>query len=72
MRVARFGKGVGRGVWVAPWMGPNGELILVAVSRTDRRLGEIMLALGDNHVKASEDLWAIVERDDPMPMLQVI
>jgi hypothetical protein len=72
MRIASFGKGVGRGVWLAPWMGPNGELILVAVRRDDRMVGERMLSLGDNHVQASDELWAALEAADPQPQLKVI
>ena len=53
-------------------MGPNGELILVAVRRDDRKVAERMLAFGDDHVRASEELWALLELDDPMPILKVI
>jgi hypothetical protein len=72
MRTASFANGVGRGVWVAPWMGPNGELILVAVRRDDRKVAERMLAFGDDHVRASEELWMLLEQSDPMPILKVI
>lgn len=72
MRKATFSSGVGRGVWVAPWMGPNGELILVAVRRDDRRVAERVLSAGDDHVKASDELWAAIEREDPLPALKVI
>lgn len=53
-------------------MGPNGELILVAVRRNDRSAGERMLKPGDDHVGAADDLWAVLEREDPVPNLQVI
>lgn len=72
MRRATFKNGVGRGVFVEPWMGRNGETILVAVDRHNRRLAEIELAVGDDHFGASERLWAVVERDDPIPTLKVI
>lgn len=72
MRKVTFQAGVGRGVWVAPWMGPNGETILVAVRRDDRKVSERMLAFGDDHVQASEDLWDELERADPQPALKVI
>lgn len=72
MRKATFGKGVGRGVWVAPWMGPGGELVLVAVRRDDRMVDQRMLTFGDDHVRASEELWAALERADPVPSLRVI
>jgi hypothetical protein len=64
--------GVGRGVWVAPWMGKNGETILVAVTRDDRRIEERTLSPGDGHVQAVDELWDILERADPERMLKVI
>ena len=70
MRRATFG--VGRGVWVAPWMGESGETILVAVRRDGRRAGSRTLLAGDDHIGAADALWAILERDDPEPMLKVI
>jgi len=63
----------GRGVWIAPWMGPNGETVLVALNRHDRQLGDVILIpAGGNHLAASDELWARVERDDPIPNLRVI
>lgn len=64
--------GVGRGVWVAPWMGENGETILVAVHRNNRLIDQRVLKFGDDHVQASEDLWALLDRIDPMPVLRII
>lgn len=72
MHKAACKAGVGRGVWVAPWMGPNGETILVAVKRDDRLVAERMLSFGDDHVQASDELWRALERADPCPVLRVI
>lgn len=72
MRKATFSAGVGRGVWVAPWMGPNGEIILVAVRRNDRMVDQRMLLFGDDHVRAADELWAALEREDPQPNLKII
>jgi hypothetical protein len=64
---------LGRGVWVAPWRGPNDEIVLLAVSRWHRLLGAPRIVpAGANHVQASDDLWARVERDDPIPSLHII
>ncbi len=66
-------KPYGRGVWIAPWMGPNGEMILVGLNRHDRQIGDpLMIPLGGNHLAASDELWKRVDRDDPMPQLRVI
>jgi hypothetical protein len=63
----------GRGVWIAPWMGPNGETILVALNRHEHQIGEqIMIPLGGNHLAASDELWSRVEKHDPIPKLRVI
>lgn len=65
--------GFGRGVWQAPWMGPNGETILVAVNRDRRQVGaEIMIPLGGAHHAASDELWARLERDDPLPIMKLV
>ena len=67
-----FSFDVERGVHVAPWMGPNGELVLVAVSRHHRRIAERMIPMGDGHVFAADALWDVLEREDPLPNLHVI
>ena len=61
-----------RGVWVSQWRGPNGETILVAVTRDGRRIAERVLGPGDGHVQAADELWELLDRLDPMPILQVI
>lgn len=73
MQRAKYKNGhVARGVWVAPWMGPSGETIIVAVARDGRRVAERELTAGDDHVGAGDALWVLLERADPMPRLQVI
>lgn len=67
MRVAKLGAGVGRGVWLAPWQGPNGEMILVAVSSKCRRLREVTVPIGANHVDAAERLLDLLDEQDPDP-----
>jgi hypothetical protein len=62
----------GRGVWIAPYKGRNGEMILVALDRKERRLEERLVAFGDDHMKAADDLWQVVDREDPMPTLRLI
>ena len=63
----------GRGVWVAPWQGSNGETILVALDRHDRQIGDtILIPRGGNEIAARAELSARVERIDSMPKLRVI
>lgn len=62
-----------RGVWVAPWLGPKGETVLVAVDRHHCRIGdEVLVPAGMNSVLIADGLWERVDRDDPMPQLSVI
>lgn len=72
VRKASLGSSVGRGVWVAPWMGQNGETIIVAVRRDGRIVDERALLPGADHVGASDELWKRLELADPAPNLKVI
>lgn len=56
------GERLARGVWVLPYMGPNYELILVAVQGDGRALGEpVMIPWGADSVKVAEDLWDLLD-----------
>lgn len=73
MRQAKVGPMAERGVWIAPWLGPDGETILVAVDQHHRRIGsECRVAAGASHVLAADEMWERVERDDPIPRLHAI
>jgi hypothetical protein len=55
----------GRGVWKAPWMGRNGELVLVAVDATHRMVGKpALLPLGSDYIAMVDDLWNALERSE--------
>lgn len=67
------GQAFGRGVWMAPWLGPNGETILVAVTREKRLAGEpVIVPIGGNHVAASDELWDRLDGRDPIPNLKLV
>jgi hypothetical protein len=70
VRTATFG--VGRGVFVAPWNGRNGERILVAVDRQNRFVEKRLIPAGEPDIRASDELWELLERLDPVPALKVI
>lgn len=71
MRKATFGEG--RGVWVAPWMGPKGEIVLLAIRRDGRLVGEpYTIPVGTSHILALDALWERLDREDPERALQVI
>lgn len=73
MRVGKFSELLQRGVWVAPWMGPNGEFVLIAIDRHHRIVGDpVTVPAGANHVQMADELWERLDAADPMPMLKVI
>jgi hypothetical protein len=56
-----------RGVWKAPWMGPDGEIVLLAVTADHRLLiPPSVIALGSNHFKAYDGLWELLDARDPV------
>lgn len=61
-----------RGLYVAPWMGENGEIILLAVTST-RRLAAPPLEVpwGEDSVAFAERLQATLDEVDP-PFLRLI
>lgn len=62
-----------RGVWVAQWLGPSGEMILVAVSREHRQVGDLVLIpAGGNSLEASDELWRRLDGEDPIPNLKLV
>lgn len=72
MRTPSFNAVLGRGVYVAPWLGQNGETILVSLRRDGRMVAERRLLPGDDHLGASDALWAELDLVDPEPRLKVI
>ncbi len=64
---------LGRGVFHAPWLGPDGELVLLSV-RSDHRLNAPPLVVphGASRIAAAERLEAALEGDDPVARLRVI
>ena len=72
MRMALPGRSVQRGVYVAPWMGEGGELVLLAIT-SHQRLAAPPLELrpGEDRVAASDRLWDALERVDPDPKVKL-
>lgn len=56
-----------RGVWVAPWVGPDGEMVLLAItSRAQLATGvPTIVPSGASQVDASDRLWETIEAVDP-------
>lgn len=64
-RIAHFGEMYDRGVWLAPWLGDNGEFILVAVNSRRRKVAEEIIPAGADHAAAAERLYEALDRDEP-------
>lgn len=74
MRTATIGRDLlGRGVYLAPWQGPNGEIVLLAITHK-RALAcpPRMIPAGASHILAGDEMWELLERDDAVPNLKVI
>lgn len=72
MRIARPGQPLARGVYVAPWMGEQGELVLLAItSRSRLACPPITIPHGADRVAASDAAWAAIEAVDPVADLRL-
>ena len=55
-----------RGVWIAPWIGPQGEVVLVAVTSAHRlAAAPVTVPAGADRIAAAEALWDHLEAVDP-------
>lgn len=64
---AKLGQRLERGVHIAPWMGPNGEFELLAVT-SDRRLltgVPVRIPLGSDYGTKGDELWDMLDEFDP-------
>ena len=65
--------GVGRGVWVAPWLSENGEAIIVAVTRRGRlACAAVVVAAGASEEIVTEALWGYLDGHDPERVLALV
>jgi hypothetical protein len=56
-----------RGVWLAPWFGPGGQVVLVAIASEHRKLAELVVLIGGDHVQATDGLWESLDVEAPVP-----
>ena len=54
-----------RGVWVAPWLGENGETVLLAIDSRRRLVTDPLPVIGTDHVRLATVLWNMLELADP-------
>lgn len=64
---AELSKLLDRGVWKAPWMGPNGEFVLLVVTSGHTLLvPPSVLALGSDYIASFDALWELLDERDPL------
>jgi hypothetical protein len=64
---------LGRGVWQAPFDGPDGEMVLVAVTSRGRIVGEVaVIPHGASRVETAERMLAALDLADPVAVLRAI
>jgi hypothetical protein len=59
-----------RGVYRQPFLGPNGEMVLIAITSEHKRLEEVLVSIDDNPFDASDQLWDRLDKADPAPTLE--
>lgn len=56
-----------RGIWKAPWMGPDGEIVLLVITSERKLLGPpTTLPKGSDYLKAMDALWELLDHRDPV------
>lgn len=62
-----------RGVWKAQWQGPNGEIVLLAISSDHKLLTGTphVISVGGDHIAAADALWDLLDARDPVSPAQV-
>lgn len=62
-----------RGVWQAPWLGPDGELVLIAITRARSMYGlPFVVPHGASRIEAAERMMGELDAVDAVPNLQLI
>jgi hypothetical protein len=62
-----------RGVWQAPFFGPDGEMVLLAVTRDSRLVGDpVIVPHGASRIAAADVMLDRLNSIDPVPELRVI
>ena len=62
-----------RGVYWAPWVGPAGEPVLIALDGDRHLVGEPrMIARGENSVAIGDEMWELLDNADRQPDLKLV
>jgi hypothetical protein len=73
LRVAKPGYIADRGVWIANFLGPNGEMVLLPVtSKGMLATGlPVIVPNGASRIDASDRCWDAIEATDPEPFMRL-
>lgn len=56
-----------RGVWIAPWKGARGELVVFAMTRAGTLAGDLVtIPVGADRVAIADELWILLDQVDPI------
>lgn len=62
-----------RGAWRAPWLGPSGEIVLIAITHAHRLYGEpVIVPNGADEDAVIRRLTGELNRADPIPPMKII
>ena len=62
LQQAAIGELLERGVWSAPWIGPNGELVLLAVTEASKLAAPpYIVPDGASRIDAADLMWDEIE-----------
>lgn len=71
-QVAALGELLDRGVWVAPWLGPKGEMVLIGITANQQLATSYTIPNGASRVVASDRVWdAIEDAERGQPVLRL-
>jgi hypothetical protein len=71
MRTAKAG--LGRGVYVAPWLGDDDELVLMGITTKGRLVcAPVVVPNGASRLAASDAIWEVLDELDPIPRLHLL
>lgn len=56
-----------RGVWIAPWVGPDGELVAIVMDSRKHLVTEpVTIPHGLDYVALNDQLWQLLDSADPI------
>lgn len=61
-----------RGIYIMPYLGPNGEMILAAINRRGERTIERLMGSDERQEAVEDELCRQLDQNDPPFSLQIV